>query len=89
MRILDQLNENERKDFELPYASDLLPDVGSRALENSTFIIIEDGEHKKITILPQWQVVQEGRYRYCTSNEGNKVKIVIAEYLAVEVELVN
>ena len=31
--------------------------------------------------------IQEGRYRYCVSPNGNIVKFVIAEFLAVEVNI--
>lgn len=66
-----------------------LREVGSRALQKSLFLVIDDGNHKGMKHLSQWEVVQKGRYRYCTSNESNKVKFVIAEYLAVEVEFAN
>lgn len=34
-----------------------------------------------------WIPIQEGRYRYCVSPNGNIVKFVIAEFLAVEVNI--
>ena len=34
-----------------------------------------------------WVIVQEGRYAYCVSPDSNKVKFVIADYLAVEVSI--
>lgn len=89
MKLLEQMNDSERKSFEQPYLNDFVPEVGSRALQKSLFFIVEDGTHKSIKHLSQWETVQEERYRYCTSSEGNKVKFVIAEYLAVEVELAN
>lgn len=87
MKLLCQMNDLERNNFEQPYLNDLFPEVGSRALLSPTFLVIEDGMKKSLKYPSHWEVVQEGRYRYCTSNEGNKVKFVIAEYLAVEVEL--
>lgn len=87
MKLLGQMNDLERNNFEQPYLNDLLPEVGSRALQSMAFLVIEDGMKKSLKYPSHWEVVQEGRYRYCTSNESNKVKFVIAEYLAVEVEL--
>ena len=83
MKLLEQMTNRDRSRFEIPYCSNMLPEVGSRILQQN--VIFADGLSSRIYSL--WNVVQTGRYRYCTSNEGNKVKFVIAEYLAIEVEL--
>lgn len=89
IRLLDQMNENDRNAFELEYFSDLLPEVGSRALLNNLILVTDENNIRSVKSISQWQVVQDGRYRYCTSNDGNKVKFVIAEYLAIEVMIEN
>lgn len=83
MMLLDKMNKEERCIFELPYSSVVLPEIGSRTLQQE-IILYDDSSTKLFT---KWNIVQDGRYRYCTSSEGNKVKFVIAEYLAVEVEI--
>lgn len=89
MKVLSQMSESEREAFEQPYLNDFLPEVGSRALQSPSFLVMEDGMNKCLKYPSHWEVVQKGQYRYCTTSEGNKVKFVIAEYLAVEVELAN
>lgn len=79
-QILSNMSTKERDSFEMPYIDTLLPEVGSRALENCVLI-------SGSTNFSPWQIVQPQRYRYCTSAEGHKVKFVIAEYLAIEVEV--
>ena len=37
--------------------------------------------------LSPWITIHEGRYRYCVSPNGNIVKYVIAEVLALEVNI--
>ena len=39
------------------------------------------------SFLSHWVTIQKGRYRYCVSPNGNIVKFVIAEFLAVEVNI--
>lgn len=72
--------------FESPPASGdspLWPEVGSRAMQR--MVIATDGIGASI-LKPGWMVVQEGRYRYLTSNEeAITVRIVISEFLACEV----
>ena len=87
MKVLGQMNPAERDAFERPYCSPLLPEVGSRALEH--IFVAPNGSAKSYSSMPlaNWMIVQPNRYRYCTSIEGDKVKFVIAEYLAVEVQV--
>lgn len=79
-KALPDMKVTERDMFETPYIDNLLPEVGSRALEKC---LILNGSIN----LSRWNIVQPNRYRYCTSADGYKVKFVIAEYLAVEVEV--
>lgn len=85
MMLLDKMSEGERILFEREYCSTVLPEVGSRTLQQN--MVIFDDSSPELYSHSKWNVVQEGRYRYCTSNEGDKVKFVIAEYLAVEVDV--
>lgn len=79
-KALPDMNPQERDMFEMPYIDTLLPEIGVRALGNCLLL---NGSIN----LSLWHIVQPNRYRYCTSAEGHKVKFVIAEYLAVEVEV--
>lgn len=87
MRILDKMSPAERDAFERPYYGSLLPEVGSRALKH--VVVAYGNPAKSCSSMPMsnWMIVQPNRYRYCTSIEGDKVKFVIAEYLAVEVHI--
>lgn len=72
------MSAKEREFFESPTNIDLLPEVGSRAMQN----IIEGSSD----ILGGWVVVQPDRYRYTwNSKNGITIKIVIREYLAASV----
>jgi len=78
MAPLPLLSADELYAFEsLPLPS-LLPEVGSRAL-------IEQAERG--SFLPEWVVVQPGRYRYAAwVGETLAVRIVLSEYLAGHIE---
>lgn len=79
-KVISQMTQQERHCFEEPYVDSLLPEVGSRAL-NDCFMI---GNSMCVSA---WQIVQTNRYRFCTSLDGGRVKFVISEYLAVEVRV--
>lgn len=83
MKLLEQMSNSDRSAFEIPYCSTILPELGSRASQQN--VIFADDSSSML--FSQWNIVQAGRYRYCTSNNGNIVKFVIAEYLAVEVQI--
>ena len=36
-----------------------------------------------------WITIQEGRYAYCVSPDSNRVKFIIADFLAVEVQIID
>jgi hypothetical protein len=75
------MTEAERHTFEDDSAndSDLWPEVGSRAM-NRMFVLGETA------FGGGWLIVQEDRYRYCTSQGGGlRVRSVLREYLACEV----
>lgn len=78
------MSDSQRDDFFRPYRGELLPEVCSHGLEH-VMLCWEDG-HLDSFISP-WILIQEGRYRYCVSPSGNIVKFVIAEFLAVEVNI--
>lgn len=68
----------------LPYRGNLLSEVYSHGLEHVMLCYEDDGSY---SYLSPWITIQEGRYRYCVSPNGNIVKLVIAEYIAVEVRI--
>jgi hypothetical protein len=73
----DNLSREERAGFECAPKTDLFPEVGSRAMQR---LFITPG-----VTHGNWIEVQEGRYRYMTSQaSGLMVRIVIREYLACE-----
>jgi hypothetical protein len=60
------------------------------------YLLTDNQEYAEITLLhytdgcvqsisSYWVPVEEGRYSYCVSPDGDKVKFVITEYFAVEV----
>ena len=67
-----------------PYKRELLPEVCSHGLDH-VMLRWEDG-YLDSCISP-WIAIQEGRYRYCVSPNGNIVKFVIAEFLSLEVNI--
>jgi hypothetical protein len=80
-RPLPRMNEAEREAFEGPSAALLAPwpEVGTRAMQR---LLVLDSE----VYTEGWIVVQEGNYRYRTSQEdGLTVQIMLREYLACRV----
>jgi hypothetical protein len=84
IRLLSEMSESQRDYFFRPYRSELLPEVGSHGLEHVMLYYEDEGSH---SYLSPWITIQEGRYRYCVSPDGSIVKFVIAEFLAVEVNI--
>lgn len=77
---LDLMTEEQADNFFSPIELNKLPEVGSRALQQ---IVIKMDKNIPYS---DWTTVQENNYRYSvTYNFGVTVKIVIWEYLAVEV----
>lgn len=75
---LATLDEAMRQQFEVPPEAHVWPEVGSRAMHR--LLVANDSPH------PGWVSVQNGRYRYMTAvHPGPLVRIVLSEYLGVEV----
>lgn len=81
---LKQFDEHTLCVFEKPYYSELLPEVGSRSLSKVRGFLIQEG-YTGFKCFSNWQEIQNGRYRYCVAPDSNRIKIVIAECLAIEV----
>ena len=84
IHLLSEMSDSQREDFFRPYRGELLPEVCSHGLEHVMLCYEDDGSY---SYLSSWVTIQEGRYRYCVSPNGNIVKFVIAEFLAVEVNI--
>ncbi len=75
------MSADERDNFEGKAQGGMVgwPEVGSRAMNR--LLILGSDAYEEI-----WLVMQEGRYRYGTSqDDGLRVRLVIREYLACEV----
>ncbi|WP_349921866.1 hypothetical protein [Aeromonas veronii] len=89
---LDQLNQEQREEFDAPEVVTLLGEIGSCGMQRLQVVEIKlaslSGEDisKKI-ILNDWVEVQPQRYRYLASDQGKviSIRIVIGEYLAAEI----
>lgn len=77
IRPLCVMNEEEREEFESAPDTGVWPEVGSRAMHR-----VFDGAEGKYP----WIEVQPRRYRYMVASGPFMARIVIAEYLAAEVE---
>ena len=84
MWLVREMRESQRTTFFKPYTGDLVPEVSSHSLEH---ILLSDNTDIVMQFAAPWVIVQEGRYAYCVSPDSNKVKFVIADYLAVEVSI--
>lgn len=82
--LIPEMTESQYATFFKPYTGDLLPEVNSHGLEH---ILLPDNADIVMQFAALWVIVQEGRYAYCVSPDSNKVKFVIADYLAVEVSI--
>lgn len=70
---LCEMSRRDRERFETPPSMECAPEVGSR-----TMLAFWEGGLRY-----RWITVQRGRYRYCASPQC--VRIVLSDYLAVEV----
>ena len=77
-QVLPNLSLKEREEFYECKKMDLLPEVGSRALMD---LYIDS----KNNIYSHWQIVQPNIYHYIVITDPLSVRIVIWNYLAVEV----
>ena len=80
--LVPDMTESQRATFFKPYNGDLLPEVNSHGLEH---ILLSNNANNETQFTVPWITVQEGRYAYCVSSDGNRVKFVIADFVAVEV----
>lgn len=73
------LDEADRDAFLTVAGRDLVPEVGSRLMLR----IIEDWQFTN-----RWQMIQAGRFAYAieTGTGGDRVKLLLRDYLAAEVE---
>ena len=85
MWLLSQMTASLKQTFFEPYTGNLLPEVGSRSLEH---IMLNYGDDGVQSFSSCWMTVQENRYSYCVSPDSNKVKFIIANSLAVEVQII-
>ena len=83
MWVLENMSKPLLNDFEMPYCGEVVPEICSNCSYN-ILVGFDDSINYS-----DWIVVQDGRYRYCVSPDSTKVKFVIAEYLAVEVSIVD
>jgi hypothetical protein len=75
---ISSMSADKRTQFETPPPLDILPEVGSRAMQR---VLLSAG-----AVQVDWVDVQEGRYRYLTLAVGEVVvRMVLSEYLACEV----
>lgn len=85
MWLFPEMSYSQKQLFFKPYFGDILPEVGSRNLLNNNVLISRNNE--ECIFLSKWITVQENRYSYCVSPESNRVKFIIADYLAAEVRI--
>ena len=92
-RPIDLLEPADRDAFEAPDVTPLYGEVGTRGMHRMMvlqFSLMSDsGERLEEQVLvSDWVEVQPGRYRYHASDDGESVSVrmVIGDYLAVEVE---
>lgn len=84
IQLLSEMSETQKRSFFEPYKGELLPEVNSHGLEHIMFLKEGDGVY---SFYSTWVIVQENRYSYCVSPDSNRVKFVIADFLAVEVRI--
>lgn len=84
MRLLSEMSDCQKQLFFQPYKGSVLPEVCSHALDHVMLYYEDDGN---LSFYSYWNIIQQNRYGYCVSPEGNKVKIIIANFLAVEVHI--
>lgn len=84
MWLLPEMADSQKYLFFEPYEMTLLPEVGSHSLNHIMFVCDDSGIQ---SVYSRWNMVQENRYSYCVSPDSNRVKFIIANYLAVEVQI--
>jgi hypothetical protein len=82
---LDSMSETDCSHFAEPFKSSLLPEVGSRASNN--VMIIQDENARMIGCCSPWIEYQKETYSFCVAPTGDRVKILLHEFLCVSAEL--
>lgn len=85
MRLLPEMSDFQKQLFFQPFKGSILPEVCSHALDHVKLYQEDDGD---ISFSSHWYPVQKGRYVYCVSPDSNRVKFIIADFLAVEVQII-
>ena len=83
---LDNMSVTDCSLFAEPFNSSLLPEVGSRAL--NSVMIIQDENARMIGSCSPWIDYQKETYSFCVATTGDKVKILLHEFLCVYAELI-
>lgn len=86
MWLLPNMSDAQKHSFFEPYPGTLLPEVCSHGLNHIALHYGEDGFH---SFSSSWITVQMDRYSYCVSPDSTKVKFIIADYLAAEIQITN
>lgn len=84
MWLLSEMSIQQRYFFFKPYIGTIFPEVGSHSLEH---IVLNYKDDEVQSFSSYWNNVQDERYCYCVSPDGNAIKFIIANLLAVEVTI--
>ena len=82
---LPEMSNSQKKAFFQTYKGSLLPEVSSHGLEH---VVLYSIDNDVDSFSNPWITVQEGRYSYCVSPDSDRVKFIIADFLAVEVQII-
>ena len=87
MWLLPNMPDSQKRSFLEPYAGTMLPEVGSHSL-NLSHVMLACGDDARLSTCSFWNTVQENRYSYCVSPDSDRVKFIIANFFAVEVQII-
>lgn len=87
MWLLANMPDSQKRSFLEPYTGTLLPEVGSHSL-NLNHVMLIGNSDTMFSACSCWNTVQKNRYSYCVSPDSSRVKFIIADYLAVEVQII-
>lgn len=83
--LLSEMSDTQKESFFQPFKGTLLPEVSSHGLEH---VMLYSAENDIDFFSNPLITVQEGRYSYCVSPDSDRVKFIIADFLAVEVQII-
>lgn len=86
MWLLPEMSDSQKKTFFQKYNGVLLPEVSSHGLEHVVLCSMDNDDN---SFSSPWITVQEGRYAYCVSPDSDRVKFIIADFLTVEVRIID